>query len=195
MTAFDAHLKGLVTTCACDLVFGLIAIPLVLRKIPRNGAYGFRTPMNLINRVAAAALALGTLGLAAGYGTAVLAQDATIKSVAFKCTGTRNNPGRVIKDPDDMKPPKILSKGDPAKLYQVISEKAAVGKLVFEVLIDETGAIECVQLVENANQKPEVVDAFIQNIKQCRYEPPQDKGGKVVACHWLITANLAPEGQ
>ena len=151
--------------------------------------------MNLFNRVAAAALALATLGLAAGYGTAALAQDATIKSVAFKCTGTRNKPGRVIKNPDDVKPPKIVSKGDQAKLYEVIGEKAKAGKLVFEVLIDETGAIECVQLVENSNQKPEVVDAFIQNIRQCRYEPPQDKEGKIVACHWIITANLTPEGQ
>ncbi len=123
------------------------------------------------------------------------AQDGTNKNVAFKCTGTQDKPGRVIKNPDDVKPPKILSKGDPAKLYQVISEKATAGKLVFEVLIDETGAIECVQLVENSNQKPEVVDAFLQNIKQCRYEPPLDRKGKVVACHWLITANLAPEGQ
>jgi hypothetical protein len=41
------YLKGLVTIWACDLLFALIALPLALRKIPRNGAYGFRTPTTL----------------------------------------------------------------------------------------------------------------------------------------------------
>jgi len=41
--------KGLITICACDLVFAVIALPLALRKIPRNGAYGFRTPTTLGN--------------------------------------------------------------------------------------------------------------------------------------------------
>ncbi len=49
MNGFSVYLKGLITICACDLVFALIAIPLVLRKIPRNGAYGFRTPTTLGN--------------------------------------------------------------------------------------------------------------------------------------------------
>ena len=147
------------------------------------------------NPLAAAALAITVLVLFAGPGTAAQGQDGASKGVVFRCTGVQNKPGRVVKNPDDVKPPKIVSKGDQAKLYEVIGEKAKAGKLVFEVLIDETGAIECVQLVENANQKPEVVDAFIQNIRQCRYEPPQDKEGKAVACHWLITANLTPEGQ
>ncbi len=44
MTGFDAYLKSLITIWACDLLFALVALPLVLRKIPRNGAYGFRTP-------------------------------------------------------------------------------------------------------------------------------------------------------
>lgn len=151
--------------------------------------------MDRHNHLAATALALTFLGLAACPAPALRAQEGSNKKVAFKCSGTQGKPGRVVKGPDEVKPPKILSKGDQAKLYQVISEKATAGKLVFEVLISEIGAIECVQLVENANQKPEVVDAFIQSIKQCRYEPPLDKEGKVVACHWMITANLAPEGQ
>ncbi len=35
--------KGLVTVLCCDLVFVLVALPLVLRKVPRNVAYGYRT--------------------------------------------------------------------------------------------------------------------------------------------------------
>jgi hypothetical protein len=39
--------KGLVTVLACDAVFALIAVPLVLRKIRRNFFYGFRTRATL----------------------------------------------------------------------------------------------------------------------------------------------------
>ena len=41
--------KGLVTVCACDLVLALVALPLALRKVQRNRAYGFRTPTTLSN--------------------------------------------------------------------------------------------------------------------------------------------------
>jgi hypothetical protein len=41
--------KGLVTILGCDLIFAIIAIPLILRKIPRNVVYGFRTRLTLEN--------------------------------------------------------------------------------------------------------------------------------------------------
>ena len=41
------YLKTLVTILACDLLFILIAIPLVLRKVPPNHVYGFRTRATL----------------------------------------------------------------------------------------------------------------------------------------------------
>jgi hypothetical protein len=44
MSVFE---KGLITVLCCDLLFVLIAIPLTLRKIPRNMAYGFRTRTTL----------------------------------------------------------------------------------------------------------------------------------------------------
>lgn len=37
------YFKGLVTILACAGLFLLLAIPLILRKIPRNSLYGFRT--------------------------------------------------------------------------------------------------------------------------------------------------------
>ena len=39
--------KCLVTILICDLIFAAIAAPLILRKVPRNGLYGFRTPATL----------------------------------------------------------------------------------------------------------------------------------------------------
>jgi uncharacterized membrane protein len=39
--------KTLVTILACDLLFILITIPLVLRKVPPNHVYGFRTRATL----------------------------------------------------------------------------------------------------------------------------------------------------
>ena len=43
--------KALVTVLACDALFALIAIPLVLRKVKPNVIYGFRTPTTLSNDV------------------------------------------------------------------------------------------------------------------------------------------------
>ncbi len=39
--------KGLVTILACNALFGLVALPLALRRIPRNGFYGYRTRATL----------------------------------------------------------------------------------------------------------------------------------------------------
>ena len=35
--------KGLVTVLVCDALFVILGIPLILRKVPRNVVYGFRT--------------------------------------------------------------------------------------------------------------------------------------------------------
>jgi uncharacterized membrane protein len=35
--------KGLVTILACNALFALVSLPLVFRKVPRNGFYGYRT--------------------------------------------------------------------------------------------------------------------------------------------------------
>ena len=35
--------KGLVTVLVCDALFAILAIPLILRRVPRNVVYGFRT--------------------------------------------------------------------------------------------------------------------------------------------------------
>lgn len=47
MSGWSVYVKGLITIWGCDLVFALIAVPLALRKIPRNSGYGFRTPTTL----------------------------------------------------------------------------------------------------------------------------------------------------
>lgn len=43
------YFKGLVTVLVCAGLFLLLAIPLILRKVPRNRVYGFRTPKTLQN--------------------------------------------------------------------------------------------------------------------------------------------------
>lgn len=47
MSGATVYLKGLVTLLGCAGLFALLAIPLALRKVPRNGLYGFRTPRTL----------------------------------------------------------------------------------------------------------------------------------------------------
>lgn len=40
MNVYD---KGLITILACNAVFILVSIPLILRRVPRNPVYGYRT--------------------------------------------------------------------------------------------------------------------------------------------------------
>lgn len=44
MSVFD---KGLITILGCALLFALLAVPLILRRVPRNLVYGFRTRSTL----------------------------------------------------------------------------------------------------------------------------------------------------
>jgi len=44
MSLFD---KGLITILVCYAVFSLLSIPLILRKVPRNPVYGYRTRATL----------------------------------------------------------------------------------------------------------------------------------------------------
>ena len=44
MTIFD---KALITIVVCDAVFALLALPLMLRKVPPNLVYGYRTRATL----------------------------------------------------------------------------------------------------------------------------------------------------
>lgn len=44
MTIFE---KGLIAIIACGCLFAALAIPLMLRKVPRNVVYGFRTRTTL----------------------------------------------------------------------------------------------------------------------------------------------------
>lgn len=44
MSIFD---KGLITILVCSAVFCLLSIPLMLRKVPRNPVYGYRTRATL----------------------------------------------------------------------------------------------------------------------------------------------------
>lgn len=46
MSIYD---KGFITIIACAALLIVIAIPLALRKIPRNGVYGYRTRATMAN--------------------------------------------------------------------------------------------------------------------------------------------------
>ncbi len=46
MSVFE---KGLITVLGCTLLFVALAIPLILRRVPRNIVYGFRTRTALSN--------------------------------------------------------------------------------------------------------------------------------------------------
>jgi uncharacterized membrane protein len=39
----DVFEKGLITICACSVLFVAVPLPLIFRKVPRNPVYGYRT--------------------------------------------------------------------------------------------------------------------------------------------------------
>ena len=41
--------KAFITIFVCNIIFVIIAIPLILKKVPRNVVYGFRTRVTLKN--------------------------------------------------------------------------------------------------------------------------------------------------
>ena|SRR5690349_11737769 len=43
----DVYDKSLLTMLACTMIFFVLAIPLIARKVPRNRIYGFRTRTTL----------------------------------------------------------------------------------------------------------------------------------------------------
>jgi len=45
--AMSIYAKGLVTVLICSGVFALISLPLILRKVPPNPVYGYRTRATL----------------------------------------------------------------------------------------------------------------------------------------------------
>lgn len=45
----DVYDKGLITVLVCNAVYCLVSIPLILRKVPRNPVYGYRTRLTLSN--------------------------------------------------------------------------------------------------------------------------------------------------
>lgn len=47
MNAASVYFKGYVSVLSCAAVFVLLAIPLILQKIPRNPIYGYRTAKTL----------------------------------------------------------------------------------------------------------------------------------------------------
>ena len=71
MTAFD---KGTITVLGCALLIALLALPLVLRKVPPNRLYGYRTCATLGDEALwYAANAHFGRGMLAACGLAVLA--------------------------------------------------------------------------------------------------------------------------
>ncbi len=47
MGGASVYFKGYVTILSCAAIFALFAVPLVLRKVPRNAIYGYRTARTL----------------------------------------------------------------------------------------------------------------------------------------------------
>jgi hypothetical protein len=99
--------------------------------------------------------------------------------------------GRVIKEPDEVVPPRILKRPDLSKLNnEPIFKKICNHRLVYEVLINEVGRVECVETLDSGCNAGEVAEHFANAIKSgYEFMPPRDSTGRVVACYWISTIN------
>lgn len=67
-----------------------------------------------------------------------------------------------------------------------------LGAMVAEVLVDESGAVECVELVKVYHENCAYGEAFIRNLKQRRFTPIRDPQGGPAAYYWPVLVTITP---
>jgi hypothetical protein len=99
--------------------------------------------------------------------------------------------GRIIMDFGKLKPPKVIKQVRPVWpdgfFKQCPTSKETV---IMEVLIDEQGKVECVEVLECTCNLNSVQEAAAMAVKQWEYEISRDEKGKPVACYIKVTVSF-----
>jgi hypothetical protein len=106
-----------------------------------------------------------------------------------KCPQGAALQGRTILTQDAIKPFKLLKHETP-DLQEMIRAECSPGRLVFELLVNEVGDVECIEALNVSICSNEVATQYEKAMKGWKYEPPVDKAGQAVACYAIVTIYL-----
>jgi len=110
-----------------------------------------------------------------------------------KCNGFSQNPARIIVEETEVVDLKLLNH-PPFEISKECEGKAGLyPELSFELLIDERGNVECVELLSEAiGLQPCVLEGAKDMLRHFKYSVPKTQKGNVVACHAAVTMNVNP---
>jgi hypothetical protein len=116
-----------------------------------------------------------------------------ITTIDHKCPD-RVVKNRIIKEMGEAAPPKVIQLGK-ATLSDIHDDWMNLPhRVVLEVLINESGYVECVQLFRlDGEYHSEVIYRLISSAYQTIYEVTCDESGSPVACYNMIAINLEPK--
>ena len=113
------------------------------------------------------------------------------KPPVHKCKGATGKQHRRILEKEQVMPLRLL-KQQPVTLSAGCKPgPGLMPRLVFELLIDEEGCVECAELLADV---PSVTSCLLEGAKkavlQFRYSPPKDKDGRVAACYTIMSLDI-----
>ena len=101
---------------------------------------------------------------------------------------TPEAPKRVVLNPYDVvQVPKLLSHADPV-YPPAAAAMGLVGRVDLQVVIDELGRVEDVQVLRATN--PIFVQAAVDAVRRWRYSRPVSKNGQTVACYLAVSVSF-----
>jgi len=107
-----------------------------------------------------------------------------------KCAELSERHGRRVLETGAVKAPKVLKQVNPDLEELNRRGFCHAGRLLFEVLINETGEVECIEIVANDACSKEGIEMVLKALYQWQYSPPLDAKGVPVACYWIVSMNL-----
>mgnify|MGYP001767884983 CR=1 FL=1 len=108
-----------------------------------------------------------------------------------KCIREPSSSAGPIKEMDEIKQPKLI-KQVPISFQQGKVFSPFIGRLVFELVINEKGKVECAEYIGKEVVDNEILEVAKTAILQFEYEVPRDAQGTAVAVYWVVVINIDP---
>jgi len=99
-------------------------------------------------------------------------------------------PGRILLTHDQAakSAPKAIE--HPTISFKVTCPRGVHGLMVYELLVDETGAVECVELLKCDHENCPIAAELRDVLKRWRFTPVKDERGQPAAFYWIVAMNI-----
>jgi len=133
-------------------------------------------------------------GAAVGLSVALIVGSGLLVSAQERkhACPTTDVPGRIILT--SVQAAKTVPKAieHPGISFKVTCKQGVHGTMFCELLVDETGAVECVELLKCDHENCPIAAEFRDVLKRWRFTPVQDDQGRPVAFYWTVSMSLHP---